>query len=331
MKRTKSRQSVARKHHHVPRAYLEKWGNTKGQVFFSRHGVVNPQATNPANLLSARDFYRMPLLNERATEFLGQYVEQVFVNPDVRTHAEKILQAYIRFSRTESFLGSSSLASECTKEKMRRAATSVAEQYLSQIESRADPIVEELRHDHITVLDSEVACDFFLFLGIQFFRTRRRLPRRCSAEPYRQCVRYWRPAGRQSSRPVGRLSAGEDGSLLPSLTLQSFLVVAQGCWVRHGTDLSRVDRGLERLDCGGRARMGDWRVPGLRRGHRVAAAVSATRGDALDCGVRGRRSSSDGVAKGCRWRAPPLRVRLAQVQQGPPIDRTWSRAVPRGP
>ena len=173
MKKPDSRQSIARKHHHVPRAYLEKWGTTNGQVFFSRHGVVNPQPTNPANLLAKRDFYRMPLLNERATEFLGQYVEQVFVNPDVRTHAEKILQAYIRFSRPESFLGSSSLASECTKEKMRRAATSVAEQYLSQIESRADPIVEELRHDHITVLDSEVACDFFLFLGIQFFRTRR--------------------------------------------------------------------------------------------------------------------------------------------------------------
>ncbi len=152
MKKPKSRQSIARRHHYVPRAYLEKWGNTNGQVFFSRNGVVNPQPTNPANVLAKRDFYRMPLLNERDIDSLGQYVELSFANPNVRAHAKSILQAYVSFSRTESCVDGLPLTSECTKERMRRAAKSVGEAYFSQVESRADSIVEEVRRGHVTVL-----------------------------------------------------------------------------------------------------------------------------------------------------------------------------------
>lgn len=149
------------------------WGNANGQVFFSRHGVVNPQPASPKNLLAKRDFYRMPSLSKRAVEFLGQYVEQTFVDPGARSHATSILHAYVSFSRTESCLDTFPWTSERTKEQMRHVARSVGEQYLGQIERQADAVVEELRQGRIASLDSEVARDFFLLLGIQFFRTRR--------------------------------------------------------------------------------------------------------------------------------------------------------------
>ncbi len=172
MTKPERRQSIARKHHHVPRSYLQNWGTANGQVFFSRHGVVNTLPTNPANLLAKRDFYRMPLLTERAIRFLGQYVERSFADPHVRAHAKNILYAYVSFSRLEVCVDKLPLASASTKEQVRRTGTTVGEHYLSRIENRATTVLEELRRGNVTVLDSEEAEDFFLFLGIQFLRTR---------------------------------------------------------------------------------------------------------------------------------------------------------------
>ncbi len=130
---------------------------------------MNRQSTNPANLMAERDFYKFPRLTDGDLALLLQTV-QLTKDPDMREMSALNLLRYFSWSE---FLGIAAYLPEPQRRRIHDRAIQTEESFLSEIEGRAAPTIEALRQGNERALDSSRAArDFFIFLGLQFCRTK---------------------------------------------------------------------------------------------------------------------------------------------------------------
>ena len=167
--------SVPRKHHYVWRASIAQWANADGQVFFSRNGVIHPNPTNPENLMAQRDFNRLPDLSMEALLLVDHLaVRDPELDPVLRSNNAMILNLYAQFLRLKAQRDGSDDTTPEERERLEKAAIRLHENYLGKIEGIVAPITDSLRSGCTEVLrDTENRFYFYLFLGLQLFRTRK--------------------------------------------------------------------------------------------------------------------------------------------------------------
>lgn len=125
--------------------------------------------------MAKRDFYRLPDLSANALRLLRHLaVEDPDLDPDLRSNNELILNFYAQFLELKAQRDGSYSTTPEERERSKNLAIRLHENYLSNIEGTVAPIVESLREGCAEVLqDSEKRSYFYLFLGIQVFRTRK--------------------------------------------------------------------------------------------------------------------------------------------------------------
>ena len=159
--------------HYVWRHYLEAWQNEYGLVHCSRNGVILP-TTNPRNLMSEREFYRLPIITRADADFLkGLFGSVRTAAPLRQLHCNLINQCeYI--SNGNELIQRSDRATAEEKHLVRNAVIKLEDKLHGQIEQNALPLLAELREKRAKFIHADKsAIDLFRFLAHQYFRTKR--------------------------------------------------------------------------------------------------------------------------------------------------------------
>ncbi|MCY3668463.1 MAG: DUF4238 domain-containing protein [Gemmatimonadetes bacterium] len=162
---------ATRRQHHVWCHYLGGWSRDNCQVYCSRRG--NVFFTNPINIMVERDFYRLAPLTIEDIWFFKYWLEQK-CEPSMRVANQSAFEIFVRVANGAEVVERLSGVADAEKEFARSLAIEAEEKLHQGIESRAIPLVDDLRQERIDFLDDQSsAINFFHFLAHQYFRTKK--------------------------------------------------------------------------------------------------------------------------------------------------------------
>ena len=161
---------ATRRQHHVWCHYLEGWCGANGQVLCSRKGTVF--STNPINIMVERDFYRLARLTAEDAR-LFEYWLETKCEAYMRDANRSAFEIFSKVAAGAEIVDRVSGLNDEDKKLFRSLAIEAEEKLHGGIETRAVPLIDDLRHERIGFLgDQSSAIDFFHFIAHQYFRTK---------------------------------------------------------------------------------------------------------------------------------------------------------------
>ena len=160
---------TTRKQHYVWRYYLEAWQRADGLVNCLRDGRMF--ATNPANIMAERDFYRLSELTKPDVMFFESWLARN--NQNMRGVHRSLFIELGRIANGNALIQSKKNVSAADKSLVQALAIETEEKLHAGIEASAIPLIDELRKKQTGFLDDdESAMSFFQFIAHQYFRTK---------------------------------------------------------------------------------------------------------------------------------------------------------------
>ena len=161
---------ATRRQHHVWCHYLEGWCGASGKIICSRRGSIF--STNPINVMVERDFYRLAPLTVEDTRFFEYWLEKK-CDPYMREANRSAFDSFSRIAAGATIVDRVSGLADRDKTFVRNLAIETEEKLHGGIETRAVPLIDDLRREKIGFLgDQSSAINFFHFIAHQYFRTK---------------------------------------------------------------------------------------------------------------------------------------------------------------
>lgn len=168
---------VIRKHsmttriqHYVWRKYLETWQQSSGQLYCSRNGA-KAFPSNPAKVMRKRDYYSLSRITKTDVAFLNVMFRKT--PPELRKAHRRLIALLGYVANANHAIQTSGKATEEERKYVNDLVIETEEKLQAEIEQRALPILEQLRHEQTDFLsDYNLTMSFFQFVAHQYMRTR---------------------------------------------------------------------------------------------------------------------------------------------------------------
>ncbi len=163
--------SLKRNQHYVYQHYLRAWA-VNNKIICNRNGKIFP--VNVSNVAVERDFYKLSELTHEHIKFIEWTISQSDSN-ELKEQNKKWVLIFSQYSILKSVLREKGINSEDITLELRKMEVEFEEDYHFDIESRAIPIIEDIRRnvDLDSLKDRKTKIDFFYYLCVQFFRTKK--------------------------------------------------------------------------------------------------------------------------------------------------------------
>lgn len=162
---------LKRNQHYVYQHYLRAW-SVNNKIICNRMGKLF--SVNVSNVAVERDFYKLAELKEEHIKFIEWTILQSD-SSELKELNKQWVSVFSQYSILKKSLDEEGINSENITLELRKMEIEFEEDYHFDIESRAIPIIEYIRMsiDLKPLKDRETKNDFFYYLSVQFFRTKK--------------------------------------------------------------------------------------------------------------------------------------------------------------